>query len=677
MPPDLSPQHASGPTRPRKRIFLSAVSQEFASHRLALLHTLTQANYEVRSQEHFVPGDGTLLEKLQQEISQCDGVVCLMGRVFGELAPPAQRTTTDPRSYTQWEHQIALGENPDNSTGRGLPIVRALASDAIPAATPRPPAGEPLPSPSPSPSAANAPARWALALDSDQATRLQHRFVQRWIDEGLDRIEFARDDIGTLSANVLAAVTRRVPPGASEPAPSPPRTKPPNPWPLRVVIAIATLAALLLLRIDATRARVQVLMPPFGGTAAEHAAVVAMRESLLFALREKGVSAASTDPRWVPWPWLEPEIRITGIANIDPPGSDGVRVELAARSAPLNRSNPSLQLAPGVQPETILDQLGIAIGDDTVELIPRQRAALAPAQAPTPASAPAPVTAVSAPAGVPDDIVTQLPDAMPVADDVARALKSAFSWPLGQEPTFTQVHLPNLKTRLTIAAFDRRRFTLDLIEQDTGANGLTIAAQVARHHVFVANAGFFDRDKVSGRLQPAGQMRVQGRDALRHPMDWARGALTVSQAGDLDIQYQPGGQRPNFGDLSDIRHLLQVGPVLIEPGKPDPRFGMKRNKNLLAPRIALCLRASHFAFVIVEWERRPRERGEFVGGMDLYDLAWVLAAKTSDGGLACQAAIALDGGWSTQYAYRPEGRPVASWPQDPVRVTTLLAVTKR
>lgn len=632
-----------------------------------MLHALTQAGYEVRTQEHFVPGNGTLLEKLQQEIGHCDGVVSVMGRLFGEPAPPAPRATADPRSYTQWEHQIALGEQPDGTVGPRRPLVRALTKDAIPAPTLRQPAR------TPSPAAPSARPQWTLGQDADEPTRLQHRFVQQWIDEGADRIEFVREDVAAFTAAVVVAVVNKVPPGASVP----------NPWPVRLAISVAALS-LLLLVIDATRDRLQVLMPPFDGNAAERPTVSALRERLFAALASHGVRAASTDPGWVPWPWLEPEMLITGSAATDPSTSGPLRLELAAQSVHLDRGNPPVQIAPDSLPDAVLDQLGITIVAGAVDLLPRRSAPPAPPPPTDPTQSPPPPTQARelptqppAPVAVADEIVTHLPDARPAADVAARVLRDRFSWPLTLEPTFIQVSLPRLKTRLTIAAFDRRRYTLDLIEQDVDGNGVTVDKPIAADHLFVANAGFFDRDSISGRLLPAGQMRVAGRDTLAHPLGWVRGALTISQAGDLAIQYKPTGQIPKFDDLSSARHLLQVGPVLVEPGTPHPRFGMKRSKNLLAPRIALCLRANHFAFVIVEWERRPLERGEFVGGMDLHDLAWVLAAPVSSGGLACKAAIALDGGWSTQYAYRPEHQPIASWPSDPVRVTTLLAVTRR
>ena len=614
-----------------------------------------------------MPGNGTLLEKLQEEIGDCDGVVSVMGRLFGEPAPPAPRATADPRSYTQWEHQIALGEHPDGTVGPIRPLVRALTQDAIPAPTLRPPAK------APSPAALDAHLPWTLGPDADEPTRLQHRFLQQWIDDGADRIEFVREDVDAFTAAVVVAVVNKVPPGTSVP----------NPWPARLAMSMAALA-LLLLVIDGTRDRLQVLMPPFKGNAAERSTVSELRDRLFAALASHGVRTASVDPGWVPWPWLEPEILITGSATTDPSTSNQLQLELAARSVRLERGNPPVHVLPDSLPDAVLDQLGITIQAGAVDLLPRRGAPPVPSLSSDPTQSPATTTQARevpaqppAPVAVTDEIVTHLPDARSAADVAARLLRDRFSWPLTLEPTFVQVPLPRLKTRLTIAAFDRRSYTLDLVEQDVDGKGVTVDKPIAADHLLVANAGFFDRDKISGRLLPAGQLRVAGRDALTPPLGWVRGALTISHAGDLAIQYQPTGQIPKFDDLSGAHHLLQVGPVLVEPGTPHPRFGMKRSKNLLAPRIALCLRANHFAFVIVEWERRPRERGEFVGGMDLYDLAWVLAAPVSSGGLACQAAIALDGGWSTQYVYRPERQPAASWPSDPVRVTTLLAVKRR
>jgi len=101
-----SPGHPPGLTAGanRPRIFLSAVTKEFGRHRNALYHALTVKGYDVRVQEQFGTGSGTLLEKLQSEIRRCVAVVSVMGRTFGEAAPDVAEARGTHRSYTQWEY---------------------------------------------------------------------------------------------------------------------------------------------------------------------------------------------------------------------------------------------------------------------------------------------------------------------------------------------------------------------------------------------------------------------------------------------------------------------------------------------------------------------------------------------------------------------------------------------
>jgi len=111
------------------RIFLSAVSDEFADYRDRLRSELTRHNVEVKVQEDFKDYGGVTLDKLDLYITACDAVVHLIGDMTGSDAKPASTNFilskytdfTDKLSplreslekglsisYTQWEAWLAL-----------------------------------------------------------------------------------------------------------------------------------------------------------------------------------------------------------------------------------------------------------------------------------------------------------------------------------------------------------------------------------------------------------------------------------------------------------------------------------------------------------------------------------------------------------------------------------------
>ena len=69
---------------PMLRVFLSSVSKEFRAHREMLRGNLTLPDVKVQEQSDFIQGGGTLLEKLDAYIHNCDAVIHL---VVTETAP--------------------------------------------------------------------------------------------------------------------------------------------------------------------------------------------------------------------------------------------------------------------------------------------------------------------------------------------------------------------------------------------------------------------------------------------------------------------------------------------------------------------------------------------------------------------------------------------------------------
>jgi tetratricopeptide (TPR) repeat protein len=99
------------------RVFLSAVSSEFASAPDALTDDFGARDVLVRVQEQFLPARRlhTLLEALDGDIQTCEAVICVIGKRSGacpkpEEAAPFQHILPDgvaDASYTQWEFYLA------------------------------------------------------------------------------------------------------------------------------------------------------------------------------------------------------------------------------------------------------------------------------------------------------------------------------------------------------------------------------------------------------------------------------------------------------------------------------------------------------------------------------------------------------------------------------------------
>ncbi len=83
------------PQRSTFRVFISAVTGELGSQRREVARVLRKKGLEVRIQEDFSLGGGTLLERLRDYIQQCDAVILLVGERYGAIPTP--------------EHAAALG----------------------------------------------------------------------------------------------------------------------------------------------------------------------------------------------------------------------------------------------------------------------------------------------------------------------------------------------------------------------------------------------------------------------------------------------------------------------------------------------------------------------------------------------------------------------------------------
>jgi hypothetical protein len=115
---------------PHRRLFLSCATSEFGSHRELLTGDLKRPTLEVKVQEDFVVSGGTTLEKLDDYILACDGVIHLIGDMTGSIPEAmdverllkrypdftdrlkpmalALASVAPGFSYTQWEAYLAI-----------------------------------------------------------------------------------------------------------------------------------------------------------------------------------------------------------------------------------------------------------------------------------------------------------------------------------------------------------------------------------------------------------------------------------------------------------------------------------------------------------------------------------------------------------------------------------------
>jgi len=105
---------------------------------------------------------------------------------------------------------------------------------------------------------------------------------------------------------------------------------------------------------------------------------------------------------------------------------------------------------------------------------------------------------------------------------------------------------------------------------------------------------------------------------------------------------------------------VQSGPLLVDPGG---KLGIYKEDFDRQRRSAVCLDSNAIRIVMVE------------GGLSLLELARVLSTPRDAGGLACDVALNLDGGPSTQAVVQAGGREIAlvgRW-----RIQNALVVTRR
>ncbi len=110
-------------------LFISCVSDEFASYRDAIRRDLSRPNLDTKIQEDFIAYGGATLEKLDEYVQHCEAIIHICGDMTGSMAnelsiqyinnkypdfakrfPQLQPVLEgkDKLSYTQWEAYLAI-----------------------------------------------------------------------------------------------------------------------------------------------------------------------------------------------------------------------------------------------------------------------------------------------------------------------------------------------------------------------------------------------------------------------------------------------------------------------------------------------------------------------------------------------------------------------------------------
>ena len=173
---------------------------------------------------------------------------------------------------------------------------------------------------------------------------------------------------------------------------------------------------------------------------------------------------------------------------------------------------------------------------------------------------------------------------------------------------------------------DNFSFSIDLQSDDAGSRVKDVAE--AAGAVVAVNAGFFA--STGSSLYSVGYLRLNGKVQSK---GWsaAGGLLSFKKDG---IKLTPTHQGIPSGDFD----VIQSKPMLIEPGG---KWAMGSNSGLAKPRTVLCTLADGDIILLTVTRF----------GLTLFEAGWLMRSKEEGGFFGCDAALAFDGGRSTQVWY--------------------------
>ncbi len=214
------------------------------------------------------------------------------------------------------------------------------------------------------------------------------------------------------------------------------------------------------------------------------------------------------------------------------------------------------------------------------------------------------------------------------AFDVVQAFQQA-QW-MEIEPGL-QVIRANTQTGTVVTAFriSQENFSFSVVQQNDQRGSKARDIGESEGAVLVSNAGFFAING-SETLYPIGYLRLNG-DVKSKGWADAGGVVSLKPDG-LELS-------PSHAGLPDGEFdVVQSKPMLIEPSG---KWAMGSNSGDIKARTVLCTMAN--GDVILATVTRV--------GLTLYEAGWVMRDPQQGGFFGCDAALAFDGGRSTQVWY--------------------------
>ena len=170
-------------------------------------------------------------------------------------------------------------------------------------------------------------------------------------------------------------------------------------------------------------------------------------------------------------------------------------------------------------------------------------------------------------------------------------------------------------------------FSIELQSDKTGSHVKQIGEQEGA--VIAANAGFFASTSL-GELYSVGYLRLNDQVLSK---GWGSSGGVVSFKPD-GLELLPTHKGLPVGDFD----VIQSKPMLIEPGGV---WAMGSNSGFAKPRTILCKLGN--GNIILSTVTRF--------GLTLFEAGWIMRSKEKGGFFGCDAALAFDGGRSTQVYY--------------------------
>ena len=183
---------------------------------------------------------------------------------------------------------------------------------------------------------------------------------------------------------------------------------------------------------------------------------------------------------------------------------------------------------------------------------------------------------------------------------------------------------------LRVLAFriDGSRFRLEPVIQSRNSGETAREFAQRSDAVLAVNGGFFGEKEQRKTLFPVGYMRIGG-DELS--ANW-RSSGGYAVFGERGVDLLPSRSVPPSGS----QDVLQSKPMLIEPGG---KWAMNSDNGIGRPRTLLCRPGDGDIMLILVVAG---------SGLSLFEAGWMMRSPEDGGFFACDSALALDGGGSSQ-----------------------------